>query len=280
MAEQALASVRSGGTLDPLGWVVWHVIRAQADAAELSGGPGPASGSTGGRPALMELGIGGSSADLPGIRARRSPRCAAPSSDRYRGARDPAAWAAVADLWSVSTDPSSSPTPATVRARHSSRRVARGDAAADALAPRSTAAALGAAPLVRDITVLAGHARIALEDEDTTEGATSAVRDPAAALGLTAREAEVIRMLAIGRTNQEIADELFLSRKTASVHVSNIAQQLGVSNRVQAAAVAQRVGLVADDAGDVREGGLTGGSRATLTAFLCGRSCEAGVPVP
>ena len=68
---------------------------------------------------------------------------------------------------------------------------------------------------------------------------------PAAALGLTAREGEVIRLLAIGRSNQEIADELFLTRKTASVHVSNILGKLGVSNRVQAAAVAQRVGLVA-----------------------------------
>ena len=72
------------------------------------------------------------------------------------------------------------------------------------------------------------------------------MHDPAAALGLTAREAEVIRLLAIGRSNQEIADELFLSRKTASVHVSNILGKLGVSNRVQAAAVAQRVGLVAE----------------------------------
>ena len=63
---------------------------------------------------------------------------------------------------------------------------------------------------------------------------------------MTAREAEVIRLLAIGHWNQEIADELFLSRKTASVHVSNILGKLGVSNRVQAAAVAQRVGLVAE----------------------------------
>jgi DNA-binding NarL/FixJ family response regulator len=120
-------------------------------------------------------------------------------------------------------------------------------AAADALRSAwSAATALGAAPLVRDITVLAGHARIPIESEDATEGGSSAVHDPAADLGLTAREGEVIRLLAIGRSNQEIADELFLSRKTASVHVSNILGKLGVSNRVQAAAVAQRVGLVAD----------------------------------
>ena len=101
-------------------------------------------------------------------------------------------------------------------------------------------------PLLRDITVLAGHARIALESRDASEDQSPTDQDPAAALGLTAREAEVIRLLAIGRSNQEIADELFLSRKTASVHVSNILGKLGVSNRVQAAAVAQRVGLVAE----------------------------------
>ena len=202
--------------------------------------------------------------------------------DRYRGAREPAAWAAVADLWSVLHRPF---LVAYARYREGAAQLAsRGsrNAAADALrSAHSMAAALGAAPLVRDITVLAGHARIALENEDATEGASSADHDPAAALGLTAREAEVIRLLAIGRSNQEIADELFLSRKTASVHVSNILGKLGVSNRVQAAAVAQRVGLVADTTPGTPAGGpLTGASRATLTAFLCGRSCEAGVPVP
>ena len=248
VAEQALASVRSGGTLDPaLGWVVWHVIRAEADAAELSGGPRPGSSPDPGRPALMELGIERIE------RGRGDPRGVALAAlcraelDRYRGAREPAAWAAVADLWGVLQRPF---LVAYARYREGAAQLAsRGSrsAATDALrSARSTAAALGAAPLVRDITVLAGHARIAFENEDVTESGSSAVHDPAAALGLTAREAEVIRLLAIGRSNQEIADELFLSRKTASVHVSNILGKLGVSNRVQAAAVAQRVGLVAE----------------------------------
>ena len=64
---------------------------------------------------------------------------------------------------------------------------------------------------------------------------------------LTTREAEVIRLLAAGYSNQQIADALFLTRKTASVHVSNILGKLGVENRVQAAAIAQRLGLVAED---------------------------------
>jgi pSer/pThr/pTyr-binding forkhead associated (FHA) protein len=52
--------------------------------------------------------------------------------------------------------------------------------------------------------------------------------------------------IAVPPSNQQIADELFLSRKTASVHVSNILGKLGVANRVQAAAIAQRLGIVAD----------------------------------
>jgi DNA-binding NarL/FixJ family response regulator len=62
--------------------------------------------------------------------------------------------------------------------------------------------------------------------------------------GLTERELLVLRSLVAGRSNGEIGAELFISRKTASVHVSNILRKLGVSNRAQAAALAERAGLV------------------------------------
>jgi DNA-binding NarL/FixJ family response regulator len=62
-------------------------------------------------------------------------------------------------------------------------------------------------------------------------------------LGLTAREAEVLALVAAGRTNRQIADALYVSEKTASVHVSNILRKLGVASRVDAAAVAQRLGV-------------------------------------
>ena len=55
---------------------------------------------------------------------------------------------------------------------------------------------------------------------------------------------EVGRLLA-GRTNPHIGAELYISTSTASVHVSNILRKLGVSSRVQAAAVAERAGLLA-----------------------------------
>ena len=63
------------------------------------------------------------------------------------------------------------------------------------------------------------------------------------ALGLTPREREVLALLADGRTNPQIAETLFISPKTASVHVSNILAKLGVANRGEAAAVAHRLRL-------------------------------------
>jgi DNA-binding CsgD family transcriptional regulator len=62
-------------------------------------------------------------------------------------------------------------------------------------------------------------------------------------LGLTAREREVLALVADGRTNRQIAEALFISQKTASTHVSNILAKLGASNRAEAAAVAHRLGL-------------------------------------
>jgi DNA-binding NarL/FixJ family response regulator len=62
--------------------------------------------------------------------------------------------------------------------------------------------------------------------------------------GLTAREREVLRLVAAGRSNGEIGAELFISTKTASVHVSNILAKLGVGARGEAAAIAYRDGLL------------------------------------
>ena len=60
---------------------------------------------------------------------------------------------------------------------------------------------------------------------------------------LTARELEVLRLVGAGRSNKEIGAELFISTKTASVHVSNILAKLGVSGRGEAAALAHRHGV-------------------------------------
>jgi DNA-binding CsgD family transcriptional regulator len=102
-------------------------------------------------------------------------------------------------------------------------------------AAAATAAALGARPVLDEIGALARRGRIDL----------GAAPDPAAAddLDLTARERDVLRLIAAGRTNREIGAELFISPKTASVHVSRILRKLHVRGRVEAAAVAHRRGL-------------------------------------
>jgi DNA-binding NarL/FixJ family response regulator len=60
---------------------------------------------------------------------------------------------------------------------------------------------------------------------------------------LTARELEVLRLLVEGRSNRQIAEQLFISNKTASVHVTNLLAKLGVHSRLEAAAMARRLGL-------------------------------------
>ncbi len=72
-------------------------------------------------------------------------------------------------------------------------------------------------------------------------GGAEAGEGPAA---LTARETEVLALLAEGRTNRQLARELYISEKTVSVHVSNILAKLGVRSRTEAAAVARRDGLL------------------------------------
>jgi DNA-binding NarL/FixJ family response regulator len=71
--------------------------------------------------------------------------------------------------------------------------------------------------------------------------------DTATASSLTPREREVLQRLARGYSNRRIAEELFISVKTASVHVSNILGKLEVTSRGEAAALAHRLGLVDDD---------------------------------
>jgi DNA-binding NarL/FixJ family response regulator len=70
------------------------------------------------------------------------------------------------------------------------------------------------------------------------------------ALGLSTREVEVLELVVAGMSNGEIADRLFITRKTAAVHVTHILDKLGVSSRIEAAMLAARAGLVAPDAED------------------------------
>jgi DNA-binding CsgD family transcriptional regulator len=122
----------------------------------------------------------------------------------------------------------------------------------DALA---TARRLGAAPLTAEIEALGRRARIDLGARAVPRTEVPAAGPPAPVAvgpgrerpgrphGLSERELEVLALVAAGRTNGEIAEQLFITRKTAAVHVTHILDKLGVSNRVEAAMVAARLGL-------------------------------------
>ena len=121
------------------------------------------------------------------------------------------------------------------------------DAAAEALrAAHARAVRLGARPLREEVESLARAAHIPLEavDDRTAPFASEATGHPATPrlAVLTDREQQVLDRVVAGRSNGEIARELFISAKTVSVHVSNILHKSGTTTRVEAAAWARRVG--------------------------------------
>jgi DNA-binding NarL/FixJ family response regulator len=101
---------------------------------------------------------------------------------------------------------------------------------------------LGAGPLAAEIEALATRARIDLAIV-ADEGPSQPVR-AGVDLGLSGRELEVLGLVAAGRSNRQIAEELFITERTAGHHVSNIISKLGVANRLEAATIAHRAGLV------------------------------------
>jgi DNA-binding CsgD family transcriptional regulator/tetratricopeptide (TPR) repeat protein len=150
---------------------------------------------------------------------------------------DPDAWRAVADAWQSGKR---LPRVAYARYRQAAAFVAVGDrAAAEPVAQDaySIATRVGFAWLSEQIAALARRSDLDL-------GEPLVPTSPAEQVGLTSREREVLQLLAEGRTNRQIGEELFISTKTASVHVSNILAKLQVANRGAAAAAAYRLGLV------------------------------------
>jgi DNA-binding NarL/FixJ family response regulator len=104
----------------------------------------------------------------------------------------------------------------------------------------AAADALGAKALTRQIRELGARARVDLESVPSDE--PPGERGPAtsgASTGLTARERQVLELLAEGFTNRRIAKTLFITEKTVSVHVTHILEKLQVTNRSQAGAIAR-----------------------------------------
>jgi DNA-binding CsgD family transcriptional regulator/tetratricopeptide (TPR) repeat protein len=156
---------------------------------------------------------------------------------------DPGQWAAVAQAWTRVGQPAQA---AAAQCREVDALLrTRGDrtqAAAVARSALAVADRLGAAALAAELRLLAQQGRLDLRVPEATGPGTAELM---ASLKLTPREADVLVLLAVGRTNREIGRALFISEKTASVHVTNVVRKLGVANRYAAAALAGQLGLSA-----------------------------------
>jgi DNA-binding NarL/FixJ family response regulator len=128
-------------------------------------------------------------------------------------------------------------------AQHLVARRERAEARDVLAAAAEDADRIGAALVGERLTALAARAGLA--------GSGAAAGSRGVLGGLTSREHEVLRLVAAGRTNGEIGTALFISTKTASVHVSNILAKLGVGARGEAAALAYREGLVLEPDAEV-----------------------------
>jgi len=163
---------------------------------------------------------------------------------RLLDSSDPAAWSAAASAWQDLGCPH--------RAGYAWWRQAEAELyagqsrAAAATLQAATEAADGHAPLLSRVHALALRARVPVQAGPEPAAETKKQAEVPDRLGLTSRELAVLRLLATGRTNAQIGAELFISPKTASVHVTSILRKLGVTSRVQAAAVAERAGLLHD----------------------------------
>jgi DNA-binding CsgD family transcriptional regulator/tetratricopeptide (TPR) repeat protein len=163
---------------------------------------------------------------------------------RLEGRSDPERWQTAATAWERLEHPFEA---AYARFRQAEALLARGGSRQKAeqaiRRAHRTAVALGAEPLRREIELLAQRGRLSLQEQVETIAEPEAPESPAASLGLTRRETEVLALVAAGRTNRQIGQELFITPKTAGVRVSRILAKLGVTGRGEAAAVAHRLGL-------------------------------------
>ena len=201
---------------------------------------------------------------------------------RVEGDDDPAVWRRVAQQWTALEAPYDVALARWRQAEallaSETGRPGRTRAQQPLVQSADLAVWLHAKPLLRELRELAGRARIALPPEvdamlAETNGAAgrgAGTAEPGAAagrsngrselvkaiagergpavrrtdtFGLSGREREVLALVAQGRTNREIGERLFISQKTVGVHVGNILAKLEVSGRVEAAAVAIRLGL-------------------------------------
>ena len=155
---------------------------------------------------------------------------------------DPDLWDRAARLWPAAHEPYPE---AYCRWREAEAlleaRGARARAGASLQAAYHIAKRLEAEPMLARIALLAQRGRLDISAEDAPQ--TAHTTHVANTLGLTPREVEILGLLAAGRSDREIAETLFISKKTVSVHVSNVLRKLAVGRRYEAARIGQAHGL-------------------------------------
>jgi ATP/maltotriose-dependent transcriptional regulator MalT len=238
---QVAANPRYAASIYALG------VRAEADRAELArarhpGQPTPDDHTTSALlQRLAQTAQSPAAAGLPEVAAWHALGLA--EQTRQQGRCDPAAWAAAVVAWERLGRPYRA---AYAGYRHTEALLAAGDrdTAAQVLGRAAAITGrLGARPLDGELRALARRARLDPAPPPGAAAPPAEVPSPAQRLGLTPREVEVLALVAAGHSNRQIAQALFISPKTAAVHVSNILAKLGVAGRVEAAAVAHRLGL-------------------------------------
>ena len=154
----------------------------------------------------------------------------------------PASWRAAVSAWNAANEPW--PTAYCLLRQAEAELAApgsRSDATAAVVDAWRIACRIDARLLRTELERLARRARIPLPLENSNDGPSN--RQIADDLGLTAREVEVLDQLARGCSDRQIASELFISKKTVSVHVSNILRKLDAGNRLDAGEIGGRAGL-------------------------------------
>ena len=232
--------VVAGKTGDGSGWsdryswpLVWLGLRIEADLAAQARARGEAvPGEV--RERVSELVRRG--ADLPATTARAHGFRALVAPEEARALGADADWPAAVAAWRRIAEPQML---AYALLRLAEARAAAGDreeATAAAQEAAELVRRLGARPLLGELLEVARRARLAVAGEPASPVSDGALPG----YGLTEREREVLALVAEGRSNSQIGAELFITRKTASVHVSNILAKLGVASRGEAAALLHR----------------------------------------
>lgn len=213
------------------------LCRAEADRAERAARQGRGAGAE----AASRLGALVAASDVCGHPRRHALACTSTAElSRAAGERSAGPWRAAAEAWAEAGDAYQE---AWARWRLAWALVAdrsgRSEAAAHLAWAYHVARRLGAEPLLAAVRQRARRARLPLPERPAGGSA-----DTFTASALTARELEVLPLLAAGRTNAEIAKALFISSRTVGVHVSHILHKLGAARRIEAADVARRAGLL------------------------------------